>query len=332
MMNLSTLWSLDRTVDPGTGRSPIADSIAAVWDHDPGTVRMLRSSANFIYRLERNGRPAYLRIAAASERSVGTIATEVEMLDWLHDGGLPVVRPIPARNGELVVTRETEIGQFHAVLFDAVEGQYRDLDDLSLADMQAWGATVGRVHATLTSAPARFRKKVPAWQASIERVTSGLVPVPQAVRHEGNRLQAMLQPLPTTPDAYGLLHNDLELDNLRWTGSQIGMLDFDEYADGWYLLDIAKALSDVMDEGDTLASPRIAAFVAGYRLHHVLDDDMLRHLPDFAALSQLRDYMSLVRAIDIEEAAAEVDWMRDLIHRLRTWMREYERGLELAAG
>ena len=328
MMKLSTLWALDRTVDPATGRSPVADAVAANWDHDPGTVRFFRSSANFLYTLERNGCRAYLRIAAASERAQPEIAAEVALLDRLHRGDLPVVQALPDRTGELVVTRDTAIGPVHAVLFDRLPGRHRDLDELSLVDVKAWGAAVGRLHLAMKDAPASCHHKVPSWRAAFDAVDAGTVSVPDPVRRESRRLQAFLRDIPVTPDTYGLLHGDLELDNLAWDGDAIATLDFDEYGHGWYLLDLAKALTDPLRAGDTLASPRIVSFVAGYRRHHPLDDGLLACLPGFLALSEFRSYVALARAIDVDGADAGTGWLRDLIRRLRGWMHAYERGLE----
>src|SRR5690606_9702861 len=142
MMRFTTLWSLDRTVDPATGISPLASSLAAHWDHDPESVRFFRSSANCIHRLSREGRPAWLRIAAASERTADGIRAELDLLAWLHQAGVAVVRPIPSRLGDLLVTTDTAIGPLHAVLFDHLDGEIRDLDTLSLAEMEQWGAAV----------------------------------------------------------------------------------------------------------------------------------------------------------------------------------------------
>jgi Ser/Thr protein kinase RdoA (MazF antagonist) len=330
-MRFSTLWSLDATVDPATGRSPVADGIAASWDHDPGSARFFRSSANFIYRLQRGGKPAYLRIAAASERPRAAIAAEIELLAWLAGAGQEVVRPIPTRDGAAFATHDTAIGRVHAVLFDGLDGVECDLDDLSLVDMGTWGAAAARLHDALAHVPAGSHPREPVWRSSFDRVVNGRDTVPEPVRAECRRLQGVLADLPRTPASYGLLHTDLELDNLRWRGEEIAFLDFDEVGEGWYLYDIAKALSDLLQAGETATSPRIAAFLAGYRQVRPLPDDMLSLLPEFFALSEFRSYMSLARAIDLDEAEAGADWMRDMIHRLRAWMRRNEEGLARSA-
>ena len=298
----------------------------------PAPSRFFRSSANFIYQVSRNGRPAWLRIAAGSERSRAAIEQELDLLAWLHKAGIPVVRPLPARDGRLVVTQETEIGCLHAVLFDHLDGNQRELDDLSLADMTTWGAAVGRLHDALSRAPGRFRQRPSGAQTALDRACADDADLPEPVKREARRLSAVLADSRITPETYGLIHTDLELDNLRWRDNEVAALDFDEFGPGWYLLDIAKALTDPLQEGDTIASPRIAAFLDGYRGHRPLDDAMLGYLPEFLALSELRGYMSLARAIDIDEGDAGVDWMRGLIRRLRDWMREYEEGLGVTAG
>jgi Ser/Thr protein kinase RdoA (MazF antagonist) len=330
-MRFSTLWSLDVTVDPATGRSPVADDIAAAWDHDPGSVQFFRSSANFTYRLQRGGTPAWLRIAAASERSRAAIASEIDLLAWLTGAGQPVVRPVPTRDGRMIATHHTAIGVVHTVLFDNLDGVERELENLSLADMGTWGAAAARLHDALARAPASSHPRETVWRAGFDRVADGTVPVPDLVREECRRLQGVLAAVPRTSDTYGLLHTDLELDNLRWRGEQIAFLDFDEAGEGWYLYDIAKALSDLLQSGETAASPRIAAFLAGYREVRLLPDDMITLLPEFFALSEFRSYMYLARAIDLDEAETGADWMRDMIHRLQAWMRRYEERLAQSA-
>jgi Ser/Thr protein kinase RdoA (MazF antagonist) len=324
MMKLTTLWSLDRTVDSVTGISPIASSLAAHWDHDPESVRLFRSSANFIYRLSRDGRPAWLRIAAATERTRHGIESELDLLAWLDQAGVPVVRAIPSRSGELVVTVGTEIGLLHAVVFDHLDGEIRDLDTLSLAEIEQWGATVGGLHGEFASAPEHFRTRKAGWDVALEAVEAGSLPVPLVVQREADRLRAVLRDLPTTAYVYGLIHTDLELDNLVWNDGGFAILDFDEFGMGWHMLDVAKALTDLLREGDDIDSPRVAAFIRGYRQRHGLEDEMLHLLPEFLALSEFRSYMSLVRAVDIEPDDAEVEWMRELVLHLRAWMDRYE--------
>jgi Ser/Thr protein kinase RdoA (MazF antagonist) len=322
MMSIRILWNLDVTIDPATGRSPVADAVAAAWDHDPGSVRFFRTSANSIYRLSVNGRPAYLRMAPGTERTSTSIRQELDLLAWLTAHDVPVVHPIPARSGDLVITVGTTIGPIHAVLFDALPGEIRDLDTLDLDAMTSWGATVGRLHATMQDAPATLRRPA-GWAAALAWLVRKQAAMPEAVAAEGLRLREFLLTQPRTPDRYGLLHTDLELDNLVWTGSDVAVLDFDEYGEGWYGLDIAKALSDVFEAGDALDSPRVQAFVTGYRRFQALTDEDLALVPTFRDVLALRMYCVLFQALNMEPEDAPVAWLRDLIVRLRDRMTAY---------
>ena len=323
MMSFRILWRLDSTIDPDTGQNPVADGVAAAWRHDSGSVRFFRSSANFIYRLMIDGQPAFLRMASGTERTVTSIQRELDLLAWLSAQGVPVVRPIPALSGDLVITAGTNTGPMHGVVFDALPGEIRDLDDLDLAGMELWGAAVGRLHATMQRAPAELRRPA-GWASSLAWLARKPAGVPDAVVREGMRQREFLAAQPRTPDRYGLLHTDLELDNLVWNGDEVAVLDFDEFGEGWFLLDIAKALTDVLDAGDGLESERIQAFVTGYRRFQPLTDEDIALIPDFQQILELRMYCVLTRAVNMEPDEAPVDWLRDLIVRLREWTTAYE--------
>jgi len=323
MMKLTTLWSVDQTFS-SDGRSPIADQFACRWQHDPGSLRFFRSSANFIYLLHRNGQRAFLRAASSHERSHEQIAHELEILNALRRAGVPVVQALPSDKGSLLETIETEIGPFHVVLFDGISGQPRDVSDLTPDDYRHWGAAVGRIHAALATLPPELNTKPSSWERCLGRIESRSAHLPSSIILEAARLRALLSALPQTDETSGLLHGDPELDNLIWGDDGIAALDFDEYSAGWYMLDLAKALSEPLEEGHTLESPKLSAFIDGYRQQHSLSDESLAMLPDFISLAGMNDYASLARAIDIAANEAPVDWMRDLISRPRTWMSTYE--------
>ena len=326
MMSFRTLWALDSSVDGETGQNPVANDVAAAWFADPGSVTFFRSSANFIYRLTIGGKPAYLRMAAGTERTATSIRQELELLEVLAARSVPVVRSLPAWNGDQVISVGTTIGPMSGVVFEALPGETRDLDDLDLAGIEHWGATVGRLHTAMKDVPAGLRRPA-GWASALAWVTRKAASLPEPVAAEGARLREFLLSQPRTPDRYGLLHTDLELDNIVWDGDVGAVLDFDEYGEGWYLLDIAKALTDVLDAGEGIDSPRVQAFVTGYRQEHPLSDKDVALIPEFLAITKLRMYYVLNRAVNMEPEEAPVEWLRNLIVRLQGWMAGYEAGL-----
>ncbi len=93
MMRLSTMWSVDRTID-AAGSSPLAAHILAAWPHDPGFLRFVRSSANVLYGFTHDGRRRFLRFTHSSERTRHAVETEVTLLRWLAGAGIAVTLPV----------------------------------------------------------------------------------------------------------------------------------------------------------------------------------------------------------------------------------------------
>jgi Ser/Thr protein kinase RdoA (MazF antagonist) len=245
------------------------------------------------------------------------------MLESLATQGIPVVCPIPSDNGALIETIATPMGDWHVVLFAALPGTIRDAEDLSVEEFGRWGSAVGRIHAGLSFIPTDTVVRPPSWKTALDTIAT-CEAVPDQFRAGIDRLRHRLDQLPTMPEWYGLLHGDLELDNLTWDGETIHALDFDAASHGWYLLDLAKALSDSFESGIRLESPEILAFCTGYRQHQPLPDEALALLPIFQVLRDAVDYASLLHAIDITAKEADVDWLRSLIDRLSNWMRRAE--------
>src|SRR4051794_20773884 len=276
MMRLSTFWAVHGTLSAAEEPGPLARQIAARWDHDPGTLRLFRSSANSVYCFDTEGQGRFLRFAAGSERPRRLIEAEVELLQWLLARGLDVAAPVPSAAGHLVETVEADAGSFHAAVFEALAGRQLQIADLDRDHFRAWGAALGRLHATTSECPAAVLERRPSWRDDLAQVRSCIPPRETAIWRECDDLVRAMEGLPSGPEYCGLIHGDFELDNLRWAdnGSEAGqsvgvdpgrgasgasgasgtpaMLDFDDSATHWYAADIAFALRDVFDAGVSL--------------------------------------------------------------------------------
>jgi Ser/Thr protein kinase RdoA (MazF antagonist) len=325
-MRLSTLWTVDRTIEP-SGSSPVAREIVAGWTHDPESLQFFRSSANFLYLFSDTGRRYFLRFADSTERSRQAVASEVALLRWLAAAGMAVALPVRSRRGQAVETVSTAWGTFHAVVFPAIAGSQLDLEELTPAQAHAWGATLGRLHATATSCPGEITAARPTWRDELDRARRFLPADIPLIQQEGDRLIAELDALPVSHSTFGLTHLDVELDNLVWGEGTIHTLDFDECARCWYMADIAFALRDLFHTGAGLDDPLIRSFLAGYAAHHALDEDLSARLPLFARLGNLLTYARIVRALDLGEDPAQPPWLNGLIAKLRQRQETYERSV-----
>ncbi|MFD0889173.1 phosphotransferase enzyme family protein, partial [Streptosporangium algeriense] len=78
------------------------------------------------------------------------------------------------------------------------------------------------------------------------------------------RLRERLRRFGRGPERYGLIHADLRLANLLVTGDgEPSVIDFDDCGFGWYLYDLAAALSFI--EHDPRVPELVDSWLRGYR-------------------------------------------------------------------
>jgi Ser/Thr protein kinase RdoA (MazF antagonist) len=198
MMRLSTLWKVDRTLD-SAGHSLLAERIAERWEHEAGSLRFARSSANFVYRFRANGAERFLRFADSTERTRDVIAGEIDLLEWLGRSGAAVARPWRSKAGNLVETVETEVGVFHAVAFDRLPGTHLEVADLDQRLFRAWGAALGRLHVTLAGYAGPALAARPTWRDQLERARASIPADQPTIRRELGEIRANVAGILTHP-------------------------------------------------------------------------------------------------------------------------------------
>ncbi len=327
MMKLSMICTVDSTVN-AYGGSPIAEQILKQWDHEQGSARFFRSSANFVYRFRKEGRPCFLRFAASSERTRATIEAEIEILQWVAERGITVTTPLPSRNGNFVETVLTDLGTFYAVVFAGLEGSELDIEDLDDSQFEEWGAALGNLHSVIQSYAGSAPSARSTWRDHLDFVRASLPEETSAVRSEFEQIASSLQALPVTDDTYGVIHFDFELDNLYWQSQTIGIGDFDECSSAWYIMDIAFALRDLFREGIDLNKRSFLAFIDGYRTQHGLHPELVSQLPLFLRMAKLLTYARLVRSMDLPPWVGDPVWLHSLRLKFENWLDDYKASLE----
>ena len=185
-------------------------------------------------------------------------------------------------------TVETDLGTFHAVVFAQLQGAQIAFEELSTAQFEIWGATLGKLHALmhLLSNPRLSARDT--WR---DHLTQPEISMPgkiePRVQAEFDHLTSFLATLPVTETNYGLIHGDFELDHLFWQDETLAMLDFDDCSYYWYVADIAFALRELFESGVDLSHPSFRAFIRGYSEHYCLDEEFISHLPTWMRLVNL---------------------------------------------
>lgn len=323
MMKLSTMLKVNSTLDT-QWRSRIAQNILEQWDHDQGSAQFFRASNNFVYIFCKGGKHCFLRFTESTERTRAEIEAEMALLNFLGSQGMTVATPVASRNDRCVETVETDLGTFHAVVFEQLQGQEREIEELSSAQFERWGATLGKLHALMHLYQDHDVSTRGTWRDHLTLVRNYVPKDEPRVQAECDYLSSFLAALPVTATNYGLIHGDFELDNLRWQDETIAMFDFDDCSSYWYVADVAFALRDLFETGVDLNHPSFHTFIHGYSKHNSLDEELISHLPLWMRLVNLITYAKLVRAMDLKQDYDYPEWCTSLLLKLESKRQSYK--------
>ncbi|MHB8108130.1 MAG: phosphotransferase enzyme family protein [Candidatus Cryosericum sp.] len=316
------MLQLDQT---GTDRGALALAEEALkgWAHDPRSATVVRMSSNVVVRFTQDGQRRILRLTPAARRSFAEVSAEIAYVEHLAAGGVRANRPVAAYDGAVVRTVKNASGPFQACVLEYMNGDELELDDLSPAMMEAWGVSLGMLHAVSAGWPTAGR---PMWKTTLADVRASLKPDDVIALRALTRIEVSLETLLVETTNYGLIHGDFELDNLQWNNGVPSIIDFDDCAGSWYVMDIACALRDLWDDRIShidLAAPPLLSFVHGYRSVHSLTDEELARIPLFLGLHTLVTYAELCGIVSKAPSPSEPDWVVKIRERLRNKIALY---------
>lgn len=320
-MKLNLMKRFFDTVGPES-ESSIANEIAHRWLGADSVVRCMRASANFVFHAQASQASYFLRFNHEHEREVASINAELDCLRHLLRRGVHAATPVLSTSGRYIESVVTNLGVFHAVLFEALPGEHWKFDSLDERRFELWGKALGEIHAASQGLSSDRR---PSWSDHVA-FAERLIPASEtAATGELRAVKEILTSLSPSLDGFGLIHFDFELDNLTWHQDKAGVLDFDDCAFYWYEADVAFALRDLFDDRIDrvdFACNRLGAFLRGYRSQVHLSDAAVRRIPLFLRMHNLFAFARLVRAL---EGAPEEEptWMADLRNRLTNLLIDY---------
>jgi Ser/Thr protein kinase RdoA (MazF antagonist) len=271
----------------------------------PAVPELVSESQNFVYRFRDAARGAsrYLRLTHESHRGRDFVQAELDFVDYLARSGADVAAPVRSRDGHLVETIPTEIGEFHAVVFDEVCGQpvKWNTDAENRAILFERGRALGKIHHLSQEyhppGPQRFH-----WYHD-DLFLSPWTHLPETepdARREYQQMILFLLARPRTPANYGMIHGDFASYNTfrRPADGRTIAFDFDDCCYHWYALDIAVAIQGAAQLPDKYRLPYLRVLLEGYATEKSLEGDGPAEVGMFCRLSCLYRYLALTRHAD----------------------------------
>ena len=171
----------------------------------------------------------------------------------------------------------------------------------------------------------------PDWHEHLAFVQSTIPAAERAAHAELAVVARGLDVLRLDASRAGVIHFDMEADNMRWQSGVPGIFDFDDCAHYPFAADVAYALRDLYEdriERIDLTDRRLCAFVEGYRSARPLPESDLRLLPLFMRAHNLYWFARLHRSIADGAIPGEAQWTTDLRSRLSQVMDGFRAGFE----
>ena len=297
---------------------------------------------NAVYKFPLSQTPQVTESIEAGKYAVLRIGVEdcppeqtLGMLEWvrfLSEHGAPVASPLPSVNHRLLENLEQDGTRYTITAFEKADGTLaEDIPPSEWTDSLFYsiGRAAGKLHHVSKSyQPSRPEFTRPIWFDSYEvkEATSLLVTSTDPAREKLAALLSELKQLPTGLADFGLIHNDLHFANfLIQPAGQVSIIDFDDCGYGWYAMDVAMALFDVLvlynpadeDERQQFAYRFMSGYLAGYRQENPLPLFWLSQIPRFLKLKELCIYATLIGNADIALPDSWVGrFMRDRSDRI----------------
>lgn len=248
-----------------TAAAELAREALAEYDLDPSAeLALLKQRENFVFSLSDGGTDYVLRVHRRGYHTDDELGCELDFVRALHGEGVAVPDFVTARDGRgfCVVGREHAAGVHQVDLQHLIpnRGSFGDertavagTADLDPADFAELGRLAAEVHRATeqsgyTMAVPRDDWDLdglvgprPAWGDPL-RIEELQGEDREAVVAAIGRIREVLGAYGTPEHRFGPIHADLTPENVLRTADGLVLIDFDDFAAGWHLFDLATAL------------------------------------------------------------------------------------------
>ncbi len=199
----------------------------------------------------------------------------------------------PRRRGEWLAATYTQAG---GILSEKIPFDQWDADQFQLL-----GKSIGKMHAIARGYVPPQGSRIPDWEVG-GNMFNDPIEHETWLKEKQSRVLEQIRALPRPADAYGIVHCDLHFANffVDIPNQVVTLIDFDDCAYGWFVMDIAVLLFDVLvispdADKDTYAQNFLHNFLTGYLPENSLSQFWLEQLPLFLKLLEINIYDSVAR-------------------------------------
>jgi amicoumacin kinase len=222
--------------------------LLSLFDIDANSAVFVAASQNFVYRVNHRGAHRIARVSVMRHRTRAEIQGELEWIEFLYAKGLPVCVPQSTASGAKYAEMAID-GRFYLLaVFEEAVGRKAARSDLTIEFCDCVGELIGRMHTAAIEANVTGYKVCRGDWSSSRLLTKDMIktkaPIGDKFRGSVSKLMQEISAIPATSSTYGLLHSDVNMDNIHIHNGRIQIFDFDNAEYGYFLQDLAVMLYD----------------------------------------------------------------------------------------
>lgn len=275
---------------------------------EPESAVALDGFENFIYEIQVDDQARILRIAHSLHRSSDQIEGELDWIQYLARHQVNIPRALPSRSGRLVeVIPASDGSHFSAMMFEKAAGHPPRRADWEDGLPGSLGRLLGKMNALSAGYPLpETRIQRPHLLVELDGFAERYLPRgEEKVIEKYNQLLTWMKALPTSPDVYGMVHQDAHGGNFFIEDGKITLFDFDDCLFGWYAYDVAMAFMYVLPlhcsaQDADFGMRFLSEFLGGYRQEAQISREWLARIPYFLKLREIDLYIAIHRSMDLD--------------------------------
>jgi|GEM_PF-1472065 amicoumacin kinase len=235
--------------DPPTGMdSAQFSTLLNSFEIDANFAVFVGASQNFVYRVNHLGARRIARVSILRHRTPAEIQGELEWIEFLSEKGIPVCAPQSSASGAKYEEMTIDGRSYLLTVFEEAAGRKAVRDDLSVDFCRRVGELIGQMHAAAIEANATGFKVYRGDWSSSRLLTKDMIetkaPIGDKFRSSVSKLMREISSIPATSNNYGILHGDVNINNIHIQDDRIHIFDFDNAEYGYFIQDLAVMLYD----------------------------------------------------------------------------------------
>lgn len=222
-----------------------------------------------------------LKIYNPASRTAAEVEWEIDLTLHLIKNGAPVAKPVAGKNGSYLQTFVIDSQDLTAVLFEWAAGE-KPKPELSTYTLI--GEAAARIHNAADTFTSELpREKYDAYELLDDQLKRMKTPLEESGQYQKvYELSERMRKITTNPSLdYGIIHNDLTLDNVHLDGNTLTVFDLDSAGESWRAVEPWGVLRAAED--------RFKAWLEGYRSVRKFSEEDEKAVAAFTIVEDIRN-------------------------------------------